>query len=51
MVSDLDTLLERITPVVREVFHALRALQLADGALLTDPAGIVEGTGKRIRHV
>ncbi len=26
-------------------------LQLADGAELPDPAGIVEGTGKRIRHV
>ena len=26
-------------------------LQLADGAELDDPAGIVEGTGKRIRHV
>jgi hypothetical protein len=26
-------------------------VQLADGALLADPAGIVEGTGKRIRHV
>ena len=26
-------------------------LQLADGALLPDPDGIVEGTGKRIRHV
>ncbi len=26
-------------------------LQLADGAMLPDPAGIVEGTGKRIRHV
>ena len=26
-------------------------LQLADGASLPDPAGIVEGTGKRIRHV
>lgn len=26
-------------------------VQLADGALLDDPAGIVEGTGKRIRHV
>ena len=26
-------------------------LQLADGALLADQAGIVEGTGKRIRHV
>ena len=26
-------------------------VQLADGALLTNPAGIVEGTGKRIRHV
>jgi hypothetical protein len=26
-------------------------LQLADGAALPDPAGLVEGTGKRIRHV
>ena len=26
-------------------------VQLADGALLPAPAGIVEGTGKRIRHV
>jgi Domain of unknown function (DU1801) len=26
-------------------------VQLADGALLPDPNGIVEGTGKRIRHV
>jgi hypothetical protein len=26
-------------------------LQLADGARLPDPAGIVEGTGKNIRHV
>ena len=26
-------------------------VQLADRAELTDPAGIVEGTGKRIRHV
>jgi hypothetical protein len=26
-------------------------LQLADGAELADPTGIVEGTGKRIRHV
>ena len=26
-------------------------LQLADGAVLPDPAEIVEGTGKRIRHV
>jgi hypothetical protein len=26
-------------------------LQLADGAHLSDPTGIVEGTGKRIRHV
>lgn len=96
--SDLDALLERHTPAVREVFHAIRALvievmpdaveqldlpdrvlafgfgppggvrllglavgliphaahvnvQLADGALLPDAAGIVEGTGKRIRHV
>jgi hypothetical protein len=98
VVSVLDTLLERHTPAVREVFQALRALvrevmpdaieqldlpdrvlafgfgppggirlrglavgliphaahvnvQLADGALLPDAAGIVEGTGKRIRHV
>ena len=96
--SDLDALLERHAPAVREVFHALRALgrevmpdaveqldlpdrvlafgfgppggvrlrglavgliphathvnvQLADGALLPDAAGLVEGTGKRIRHV
>jgi hypothetical protein len=26
-------------------------LQLADGVELDDPTGIVEGTGKRIRHV
>ena len=26
-------------------------LQLADGADLPDPSGIVEGTGKKIRHV
>jgi hypothetical protein len=26
-------------------------VQLADGAQLPDPTGIVEGTGKRIRHV
>ena len=26
-------------------------VQLADGAQLDDPTGIVEGTGKRIRHV
>src|ERR687896_1762347 len=26
-------------------------VQLADGAELDDPTGIVEGTGKRIRHV
>lgn len=26
-------------------------VQLADGASLDDPTGIVEGTGKRIRHV
>jgi Domain of unknown function (DU1801) len=26
-------------------------LQLANGALLDDPAGMVEGTGKRVRHV
>jgi hypothetical protein len=26
-------------------------LQLADGALLANPDGVIEGTGKRIRHV
>ena len=26
-------------------------LQLADGAILPDPEGLIEGTGKRIRHV
>lgn len=26
-------------------------LQLADGALLPNPAGLIEGTGKRIRHI
>jgi hypothetical protein len=26
-------------------------VQLANGALVDDPAGIVEGTGKRVRHV
>lgn len=26
-------------------------VQLADGAELDDPTGIVEGTGKRVRHV
>ena len=26
-------------------------LQLANGALVDDPVGIIEGTGKRIRHV
>ena len=26
-------------------------VQLADGAALADPLGIIEGTGKRIRHV
>lgn len=94
----LTTLLAGHSPVVRDVFGALRALtrevmpdateqvdlpdrllafgfgsaggvrikglavaliphtahvnvQLADGADLDDPTGIVEGTGKRIRHV
>lgn len=96
--NGIDALLEPHTPIVRDVFTALRALvrevvpdaveqvdlpdrvlafgfgppggvrlsgfaagliphtahvnvQLADGALLPDPAGMVEGTGKRIRHV
>jgi len=26
-------------------------LQLAKGALVDDPEGLVEGTGKRVRHV
>jgi hypothetical protein len=26
-------------------------LQLADGALLPNPHGLIEGTGKRIRHI
>jgi hypothetical protein len=26
-------------------------LQLADGALLPNPGGLIEGTGKKIRHV
>jgi hypothetical protein len=26
-------------------------LQLANGALIDDPTGLVEGTGKRVRHV
>jgi len=26
-------------------------LQLADGALLPNPEGLIEGTGKRIRHI
>jgi hypothetical protein len=26
-------------------------LQLADGALLPNPDGLIEGTGKRIRHI
>jgi hypothetical protein len=26
-------------------------LQLADGAILPDPDGLIEGTGRRIRHV
>jgi hypothetical protein len=38
VVNELDALLERHSPAVR-------------GALLPDAASIVEGTGKRIRHV
>jgi len=26
-------------------------LQLADGALLPNPSGLIEGTGKKIRHI
>ena len=34
------------------IAHASRVnLQLADGANLPDPDGLIEGTGKRIRHV
>ena len=34
------------------ILHAAHVnVQLADGAVLDDPTGIVEGTGKRIRHV
>jgi hypothetical protein len=98
VVSDLDALLERQTPAVRDVFMALAHLvrdvmpdateqldlpdrvlafgfgpsggirlrdfavgliphaahvnvQLADGARIEDPTVIIEGTGKRIRHV
>jgi Domain of unknown function (DU1801) len=99
VVTDLAPLLDRHSPVVRDVFAALADLvrrvipdateqldlpdrllafgfgepgggvrmrglaialiphaahvnvQLADGAQLADPEGIVEGTGKRIRHV
>jgi hypothetical protein len=31
--------------------HSWVNLQLADGALLPDPHGVIEGTGKRIRHI
>jgi hypothetical protein len=38
--------------IVALIPHAAHVnVQLADGAQLPDPAGIVEGTGKRIRHV
>jgi hypothetical protein len=34
------------------IAHAAHVnLQLADGAVLADPDGLIEGTGKRIRHV
>ena len=34
------------------IAHATHVnLQLADGAELPDPSGLIEGTGKRIRHV
>ncbi len=46
-----------LSPRMRDLLFAIIPhskhvnLQLADGADLPDPAGIVEGTGKRIRHV
>ena len=45
------------TERMRDLWFALIAhrahvnVQLADGVDLVDPAGLVEGTGKRIRHV
>ena len=44
-------------PAMRDLLFAIIAhrshvnLQFADGASLPDPDGLVEGTGKRIRHV
>ena len=44
-------------PAMRDLLFAIIPhsahvnLQLADGVDLSDPSGIVEGTGKRIRHV
>jgi hypothetical protein len=46
-----------LSPRMRDLLFAIIPhtahvnLQLADGADLPDPTGIVEGTGKRIRHV
>jgi hypothetical protein len=45
------------TPKIRGLLFAIIAhkahvnLQLADGAELPNPDGLIEGTGKRIRHV
>ena len=46
-----------LSPRMRDLLFAIIAhrahvnLQLADGAQLADPEGLVEGTGKRVRHV
>jgi hypothetical protein len=43
------TMRELMFAVIPHTAHV--NLQLADGVDLPDPTGIVEGTGKRIRHV
>jgi hypothetical protein len=57
-VDDADHLLGYATgPRMRDFLFAVAPhtahvnLQLADGAQLRDPGRIVEGTGKRVRHV
>ncbi len=45
------------SPAVRDLWFALIGhkgwvnVQFADGAALEDPGGIIEGTGRRVRHV
>ena len=56
-----DLLIQRLPTTVELTVYALLFaiivhqahvnLQLADGAVLPDPDGLIEGTGKRIRHV